>query len=361
MTIRTVFAIALLLGSAAGASAQTTVKAASRAASPQTAAKRPVKTVTYNHQDLVLERPGSAVLKLKNGEHFAVEFKNTDPRRFRYDVSAVVEEEKQSSAFSVLGGAPTKPEDLKIISVAMRHSDAFRRYRISATPTAPAISQEALQNAADALKTDLKTFSMQKDNYDAAVRMAQREKKEGEIVLEGFSFDLWVETDEGWSLTFNGGTAFSGLRSPQYYVKTDGRGTEDAKDDTKTVEEDNSNRDSFRPDLIAAANLLFPGRTGLGLQFAVGMNNDADPKYFFGPSVRIGSRFTIAAGIMGGRIDRLPTGQATGRPPLNGDNTLADLPKRFSRSGFVAVSFSFVDRKDQFIGAFGSSKKGDEK
>jgi hypothetical protein len=45
---------------------------------------------------------------------------------------------------------------------------------------------------------------------------------------------------------------------------------------------------------------------------------------------------------------------------MKGDNTLSDLPRRFSRSGFVAMSFSFVNRKDQFIGAFGSSKKKEE-
>jgi hypothetical protein len=173
------------------------------------------------------------------------------------------------------------------------------------------------------------------------------------------TFDVWVKTKRGLEVSFMGGAAFSGLRSKRYYTKTDPHGTADTKDDTKTVEEAEDAKDGFRPDIIAVTNLRFPDwLKGFGLAFGVGMNNDSDPRFFFGPSYLFGRHVLLHAGWAGGQVDRLPNGQATGVAPIGGDDALSALPKRFAHAFYASVSFGFVpDSEKNFKSAFAGSQK----
>jgi hypothetical protein len=145
-----------------------------------------------------------------------------------------------------------------------------------------------------------------------------RKPNAGTFTLYSTYFELWVETIPEWTVDFSGGVAFTGLLGREYFVRTDTRGTADEADDVKTVEEDTKGRASFRPDVIALANVRHPRMKGLGAAFGVGLNNDADPRYFLGVSYLLGGKFIFNAGWAGGKVNELPTGQELHNTPING-------------------------------------------
>jgi hypothetical protein len=306
-----------------------------------------VNTLWYDHYRLkaVCDRP--MVLAAEDGEFFQVVIKNTDTTQFEYTITAVPDQEVPTSTSGATGvGVPAIP--WAETSLTMRHSKIFSRYRVTI-----------------GLRSDLATTAGTKaptarDAAGAAPGASRRAQREGkESLLYPVKFDVWVKTKATFEVAFTGGAAFNSLRSPHYFVRTDDHGTSDTKDDTKTVEEDLTAKDKFRPDTIAVANLRFPDKyKGFGLAFGVGLNNDSDPRYFFGPSYFFGRHFLLHAGWAGGRIDRLPDGQVIGKPPIHGDDTLSSLPKRFAHAFYVGVSFGFVPgSEDAFKGAFGSAQK----
>jgi hypothetical protein len=293
-------------------------------------------------------RPGCGrplIVAVKEGSHFQVVIGNTDTTQFTYTVSAVLDQDLPVSP-SGATGAGVPPVTWGDTILTMQHvSKNFDRYRVTI-----------------ALRSDLAALPPAVPRPpvggpplppDAAGRAATLP------VLFPATFDVWVRTKAGFEVAFLGGAGFSTLRSPKYYLRTDDHATADATDDTKTVEEDLDARDSFRPDVMAVANLRFPDRfKGIGLAFGVGLNNDSDPRYFVGPSLFLGRHFLVHLGWTGGRVDRLPTGQVLGRPPINGDSTLASLPTRFQSGFYVGIGFAFVPGAEgAFNGAFGTSQK----
>jgi hypothetical protein len=162
-------------------------------------------------------------------------------------------------------------------------------------------------------------------------------------------FDLWVETRPEWTADFSGGIAFTGLRERAFFIQTVG--------DNKTVEEDVEARASFRPDIIALVNVRHPDWKGLGAAFGVGLNNDADPRYFLGVSYLFGGKFIFNGGWAGGKVNELPVGQQLHQPPINGDNTLTTPAARFRHAAYVGLGFTFINRENEFKAAFAATQQ----
>jgi hypothetical protein len=301
-----------------------------------------LNTLAFDHYHLQPAQSDPLVLRLSDGAYFQVRIVNTDSTQFSYTISAVPDEPTPATTTGATadGIIATRMEQT---SVTMRHSSVFARYRV-----------------AIALRSDLKlpVKTPPQTGTGAAPGPVDKRTAEG-LKLYPAVFDVWVETKPGFEVSFTGGVAFTGHVSPKFFVKTDNNGTPETDDDTKTVEEDRNARDGFRPDTIAMANFRHPEKlAGIGLAVGVGLNNDADPRFFFGPSYFLGRNLLLTTGWSGGRVDRVPNGQELGKAPINGDNTLTTLDKKFEHAFFVGLAFSFIPKsEDNFKGAFGATQK----
>jgi hypothetical protein len=299
-------------------------------------------TLWFDHYWLRPACDGPMVLSVEDGDYFQVVIQQTDTTQFSYTITAVPDQEVPTSTAGATGPglAPIRWSDM---SLTMHHSKVFARYRVTIS-----------------LRSDLSGAGPARvgDRLAGGPKGAAPTPERGPELFPA-TFDVWVKTKASFEVAFLGGAAFSGLRSRHYFIETDDRGTADTKDDTKTVREDSAAKDRFRPDTIAVANLRLPDKwKGFGLAFGVGLNNDADPRYFFGPSYFFGRHFLLHAGWAGGRVDSLPDGQIVDKPAINGDDTLKSLPKRFAHALYAAVSFGFIPgAEDSFKGAFGSTQK----
>jgi hypothetical protein len=320
-------------------------------------------TLHYNHLELAWSKDGGSacttgttpivvpVLRVADGQPFAIEFCRTDPRLFKYTVSAIKEPDgPPSTTQETTVAVRTEKNNLRSTTVAFRHSKVFRRYRVTAEAVAPMANTDS----------ELSRRSIERRGRRPTIRRSRipsdaPQVKEEAVDLYGVAFDILVETKPDWDLTVSGGVSFSSLTSDRFFVKTDGKGTADTNDDVATVEKDTSKGDSFRPDIIALANLRPPTRDSIspfGVAFGLGIGDNSDPRYFLGGSYTLGNKFIFTAGWTGGRVDALPTGQELGRAPVNGDNTLNSLGKRFRNGFYAGIAFTFVDRTDAFAGAF---------
>jgi hypothetical protein len=298
-------------------------------------------TLAFDHFRLRPAQADPLVLRLGDGDYFQVRIVNTDPLQFSYAISAIPSEDERTPATRIgPTGDGIPATQLQETAVTMRHNKAFARYRVTI-----------------ALRSDLQLPVKPREPVTGADPRLLEEQKVPKLYPA--VFDVWVETKPGFETSFTGGVAFSGLVSPKFFIRTDNKGTADAADDTKTVEEDREARDGFKPDTVAVANFRHPEKLlGLELAVGVGLNNDADPRFFFGPSYFLGSNLLLTAGWSGGRVDRLPSGQELGRPPINGDNTLTTLEKKFEHSFFVGLAFSFIPKsEDNFKGGFAAAQK----
>ena len=236
-----------------------------RRAFAQTAAN----TLVFDHYHLQPAQAHPMVLRLADGEYFQVRITGTDSTQFHYTISAVPDEDLPSSPLGATGpGIPATR--LGQTTVTMRHYQAFARYRVKIAP-----------------RPDLATATPPAGPSDrVGAAPGAQPPGAGRVILYPAVFDVWVETKPGFEVTFTGGAVFSGLRSRRYGIRTDTRGTADAADDVKTVEEDPDARDDFWPDTVAIANFRHPEKfRGVGLAAGVGLNNDAEPRFFMGPSL----------------------------------------------------------------------------
>ena len=300
-------------------------------------------TIAFDHFNLQPAQPDPMVLRLADGDYFQVRIVNTDNTLFTYSISAVPDEETPQTTTGPTGAGLAVTRFVET-AVTMRHSEAFARYRVKIAVRADLAGGTGRQTGGDRV---------------GAGRGADPSAPTTAPMLYPATFDVWVQTKPGFEVTFTGGAVFSGLRSPRFHLKTDTRGTPAAEDDLKTVEEDSDARDDFWPDTVAVANFRHPEKVGgLGIAAGVGLNNNADPRFFLGPSLFLGRNLLLTVGWLGGPVDRLPTGQRLGEAPVNGDNTLTSLPKRFKNTFYVGFAFSFIPKaEDNFKGAFGATQK----
>jgi hypothetical protein len=219
-------------------------------------------TLHYNHEKLAWSSSGTTgcaatspttglvvpVLRVADGEPFVIEFCRTDPRMFRYTISAIQEKEgAPDSSLETSVAVRTTTANLLSVQVVFRHNKVFRRYRV----TAVAIARQAVAESEASAKGLINRRSRTREVTDVpAARDA--------VDLYGVAFDVLVNTKPEWELTISGGVAFSNLTSPRYYLKSDTSGTADTADDVTTVEEDPEGTDTFRPDIIALANVRPP-------------------------------------------------------------------------------------------------------
>jgi hypothetical protein len=292
-------------------------------------------TVVFDHYHLQPRQSDPLVLRLADGDYFQVRIVNTDTTQFNYRISAVPDEETPTTSTGATGSGVAATR-LGETTVTMRHGEAFARYRVTI-----------------ALRADLAQAAAPPPGGRQAGGVSER------TMLFPAVFDVWVQTKPGFEVSFTGGVTFSGLTSPKFFIKTDDRGTPDTADDVKTVEEDRDASDKFRPDTVAMANFRHPEKlAGIGIAVGVGLNNEADPRFFVGPSYFLGRNLLLTGGWSGGRVDRLPNGQELGETPINGDNTLTTLDTRFQHAFFVGLAFSFIPKaEDNFKGAFAAAQK----
>jgi hypothetical protein len=134
-----------------------------------------------------------------------------------------------------------------------------------------------------------------------------------------------------------------------------------AADGKETVEEDIDSRDQTRHDIVALANVYFDHQYAralmFGAAFGVGQNSSGAPRYYLGPSVVLWRNFVFSGGLALGSVATLPSGQALGQAPFNGDNTLTTLGSRLGRSAFFSVAFTFINRESEFASAFGATSE----
>ena len=295
-------------------------------------------TLTYDHLEMRSTHTAPYVLAVGHGEYFQVVFEHTDPRLFDYSISAISGESPRDAR---QGGAntPVFGEAVHQTAVTMRHDRHIQKYTVSITA---------------------KTNGEVRVEKDKTRQESSRAKPEDLVPLYPVNFDLWVRTSE-WQVGLNGGFAFSNVTSEQFFIQTDTKGTATADDDVKTVRKDGGARDAFRPDIIALANVNHTDRYhGLGAAFGVGIGENSDPRYFLGPSWVFGKNLILTAGWTGGKVRVLPAGQELDKPPIAGDNTLNTPSSRFQHGFFVGMGFTFVDRKDAFLGALSASTKSDK-
>jgi hypothetical protein len=342
-----VCAVLLVAMVPARSSAQTTLDCAGDSRPPSLAgaliAESPRNTLVFNHYVLAATRKGPHVLAVRDGGYFQVRFICTDPTKFNYTITANTDEQQKAAVQGVTGDHVETRDLSRSASVTMRHSRLFTRYRVEVS-------------LRDELKSKTPSPSLTDTGGGAGRAGQKRGQQEGTYVLYSTYFDLWVDTLPEWTVDFSGGVAFTGLRGHEYFIKTDTKNTADANDDVKTVEEDTSARASFRPDIVALANVRHPRMKGLGVTFGVGLNNDADPRYFLGLSYLLGGKFIFNAGWAGGKVNELPVGQELHKAPINGDNTLTTPAGRFRNAFYVGLGFTFVNREDQFKGAFAATQ-----
>ena len=303
-------------------------------------------TLVFDHYRLSATRKGPHVLSVKDGGYLQVRFICTDPTKFNYTITANTDAEQKIGRQGVNGERVETRDLSRPASVTMRHSKLFTRYRVEIS-----------------LRDDLKSAAPRVGIPGGETgggrepgRPGRGKAPDGTFTLYSTFFDLWVETAPEWTVDFSGGVAFTGLRNREYFIKTDTKDTPDTADDVKTVEEDVEARASFRPDIIALANVRHPRMKGLGATFGVGLNNDADPRYFLGASYLLGGKFIFSAGWAGGKVNELPVGQELHKAPINGDNTLTTLAGRFRHAFYFGVGFTFINREPQFAAAFAAAQ-----
>jgi hypothetical protein len=364
-------------------------------------------TIVFDHCGLDFDRSRALpVLKLEHGEWFQVKVTNTDPRKFNYTITASTEEQIKSVTRTPGRGLVT--DRLSHASLAMQHDRYFNQYKLviairqdlagKASPTAivatpqerVAFNTEKAETIIDAARIlDEGAWELQAivelgftpEQADAAYIQANavtdfagrrtlaatwvvwqdrpciastnlEETTAVSYELLSIEIPFGVETKD-WDLTFSGGVAFSNLTNKEFFIKTDDKGTPDMNDDVKTVEVDRKARNPYRPQAVALANLRNPDRWGdLGFAFGVGIGDDNNSRYYIGGSYTFGNRYVVNAGWSGGEVNRLPTGQEIGKPPLQGDNMLQDLPSQFASAFYIGIAFTFVERESEFKGKF---------
>ena len=350
----------------------------------------PKNYLIFNHERGVIEKPVPAQLEVGDGEAFVIVFACTDPSRFDYLIEPIKAAEVRKAEYtSTPGSVAAQPN--QHASLTWRHDRHFPLYRVTVSIREAGeqeetddgqpsfvvrdllgrlnsdeldrlrsmaiygVDEEGIEEAAD-------EFGVTEESLEAmlAATWSQMTLETTERRLYSYTFPVWVKT-VGWEISFSTGIGFSRLTDEQYFIKTDDMGNDDASDDVKTVLRDRDAEDDFIPDLVAMANLQLPshlqGWRRLGLAFGIGTGGQSEPRYFLGPSVRLGRQLILTLGLAGGKVDTLPTGQEIGEPPINGDNTLAALGSRFTTAAFVGIAFNFAPSEKEFLSALTGAQR----
>jgi hypothetical protein len=355
----------------------------------------------FNHAEGVIEWPVPAQLEARDGETFAILFACTAPDAFDYRIEAIAADQIQATNFPAGTESVVVDNLVNVASITWRHEENFPLYRVSVTARRPVQSQARTtvdrllsSEAARADFADLDSqgrpseeeiadFVEKYEESGVSRNLVEEALEEKRHELHSYTFPVWVRT-VGWKLSFSSGFAFSELENPKFFLETveaengsmddampmDGMGDPVPAEEVKIVRRDRDGEDDFRPDLMALANLQFPSDLGqrsralgwlkhFGLSFGVGIGEDSEPRYYFGPSVNLGSHFVLTAGWAGGKVETLPSGQRLGEPAINGDSTLTNLPKTFETQGFIGIAFRLraAEAEKGFLGALGGAQK----
>ena len=343
--------------------------------------------LVFNHRKGRIEFPVPAQLEVRDGETFAIVFACSNPSQFDYVIEGIKSDAVPSSSATIQQEAPADPVGLHA-SVTWRHDRQVPLYQVTVKRRKAASAEDNARTAvlASGLRGSIKgrgdadfgdllagIVAMSESGADrSTIETYSRDNRldpdevEEALTLMGtldklysYTFPIWVKT-VGWRLSFSSGFGFSGLTDEEYFTRTDDMGTpEDASDDVKTVERDSNAEDDFLPDLMALANLEFPS-SNFGLAFGLGIGDEAEPRYFFGPSLDLGKQFILTGGVAGGKVSTLPSGQSLGQAPINGDNTLNNLPTKFETAFYLGIAFKFSPAQKEFLGALTGAQQIEE-
>lgn len=153
------------------------------------------------------------------------------------------------------------------------------------------------------------------------------------VTLADFSLLLAVTT-AGWEIETAGAFTASRLKDPQYYL-----------DENKLVSRNKGAEDVATLGAGVFIHLYHTAHPKVAMSFGVSINNSNRTTYYLGPSLRLGGKAFLTAGVTAGPVARLPTGVLLGQE-LTEQNALANLPTRTSWSAFVSVSYSFLGASD---------------
>jgi hypothetical protein len=154
--------------------------------------------------------------------------------------------------------------------------------------------------------------------------------------LNNVRLHVHIAPAEDWVLAFAGGFSLTDLTDPQFAVV--------GSPGNQVVIRDMQAEDRAEPGLMAFVHLT-PTTPKWGkkfaLSFGLGLTNDNEPSYYFGPSWRLGANGYITAGMNWHEVARLPNGQELGAPPMDA-NVLNNLETRMENGAFIAWTFPFL-------------------
>lgn len=359
-------------------------------------------TAIFDHGKGELVWPNPAKLVVRDGDVFVIVFLHTDSTHFDYGISPLTPDATKAG-FAAKAGTDfvvTRRHDR--VCLSWKFDKTFPLYQVSitrrvtdaavgsSTPNEEKALEEERAAATDSeaqsylsrvtsfsdfttLMTDPEVPDSVKQSLRAAEsrarqRLAELSREHLEDnkprQLYPYVFPLWVQAADA-TVYFSSGFAFSRLTNDKFYV-------ENASDGKHLLRRDRNASDGFRPDLMAYATLVNPETTSvkaswkslwssgrLGLSFGVGLGNDAEPRYFVGPSFFLGRQLALTAGVFGGQVDALPAGEKAGQPLANNGTTLPALGKRFKTGLGFGLSWTFGKGADKqsYIAALNGAQR----
>jgi hypothetical protein len=197
--------------------------------------------------------------------------------------------------------------------------------------------------------------------HDTLVLYRQHEKRYGGYILRVTRKDdpsnargdalltINVVTRE-WALEFAGGFTVSGLKDRVYSVRNDTLvdATTEAKTPVLRIQRQRDRENQQSLGLGSFVHLYNTGLPWLGISFGLGLEQSRAASYYFGPSIRLGGKATLTAGVLWGNVKTLPAGFAENQVVADA-NVINGTGTRTQHSLFAGISYSFIGGADKAL------------
>ena len=155
--------------------------------------------------------------------------------------------------------------------------------------------------------------------------------------LEDRTFFVVVDTSN-WDVDFSGGFTLTDLTTPVFTTRKQRLMDGTIQD---VIYQDRDAEDKYSLGLAGMVHLVHKNYPSWAGTFGLSITESGDTSYMFGPSVRLGDKATLTAGVMAGKVDRLPNGLQVG-DVLTDANGLTNLGQKTETGFFLAISYSFM-------------------
>ncbi len=142
-------------------------------------------------------------------------------------------------------------------------------------------------------------------------------------------------TTSSWEIETAGAFTASGLTDPQFYV-----------DQQDYVRQNKKAQDAVKLGVGAFVHLYHSRHPEYALSFGIAINDSQRIAYYLGPSLRLGGKAFITAGVAAGSVSRLPNGVVLNQK-VSDQSALTTLPTRTSWSAFFGFSYTFLGGAEQ--------------